>query len=110
MGCTAVNGLMMVMGTRCDSLNSGVLVYLMNKHRMHARAIEDLICRQPGFARRFRHLSGYAPRRAASSAMAAEARLSNRQGNRLLSAALVGRVSLVGAGIGRKPYRRLAKG
>jgi acetate kinase len=46
MGFTAVDGLMM--GTRCGSIDPGVLLYLMDQHRMDARAIEDLIYRQSG--------------------------------------------------------------
>jgi len=46
MGFTAVDGLMM--GTRCGSIDPGVLVYLMDQYKMDARAIEDLIYRQSG--------------------------------------------------------------
>ncbi len=46
MGFTAVDGLMM--GTRCGALDPGVLVYLMDEHKMDARAIEDLIYRRSG--------------------------------------------------------------
>ena len=46
MGFTAVDGLMM--GTRCGSIDPGVLLYLMDEHRMDARAIEDLIYRKSG--------------------------------------------------------------
>jgi acetate kinase len=46
MGFTAVDGL--VMGTRCGSIDPGVLLYLMDSHRMDARAIENLIYRQSG--------------------------------------------------------------
>jgi acetate kinase len=46
MGFTAVEGLMM--GTRCGSLDPGVLLYLMDERGMDARAIEDLIYRQSG--------------------------------------------------------------
>lgn len=46
MGFTAVDGLMM--GTRCGSIDPGVLVYLMDEYKMDARAIEDLIYRQSG--------------------------------------------------------------
>ena len=45
MGFTAVDGLMM--GTRCGSLDPGVLLYLMNQG-MDAAAIEDLIYRKSG--------------------------------------------------------------
>ena len=46
MGFTAVDGLMM--GTRCGALDPGVILYLMQEHRMDAAAIEDLIYRQSG--------------------------------------------------------------
>ena len=46
MGFTAVEGL--VMGTRCGSLDPGVLIYLMDEHGMDARALEDLIYKQSG--------------------------------------------------------------
>jgi acetate kinase len=46
MGFTAVDGL--IMGTRCGALDPGVLLYLMQEHKMDAAAIEDLIYRQSG--------------------------------------------------------------
>jgi acetate kinase len=46
MGFTAVDGL--VMGTRCGTIDPGVLLYLMDAHRMDARAIEKLIYRDSG--------------------------------------------------------------
>jgi acetate kinase len=46
MGFTAVDGLMM--GTRCGAIDPGVLLYLMDEHKMDARAIEDLIYRKSG--------------------------------------------------------------
>lgn len=46
MGFTAVDGLMM--GTRCGSIDPGVLLYLMDEHDMDARAIEDLIYKRSG--------------------------------------------------------------
>jgi acetate kinase len=46
MGFTAVEGL--VMGTRCGSVDPGVLVYLMDQHNMGPREIEDLIYRRSG--------------------------------------------------------------
>lgn len=46
MGFTAVDGL--VMGTRCGTLDPGVLLYLMDQHGMDARAVEDLIYRRSG--------------------------------------------------------------
>jgi acetate kinase len=46
MGFTAVDGL--VMGTRCGSIDPGVLIYLMDERKMDARALEKLIYRQSG--------------------------------------------------------------
>jgi acetate kinase len=46
MGFTAVDGL--PMGTRCGSLDPGVLLYLMDEMKMDARAVEKLIYRQSG--------------------------------------------------------------
>jgi acetate kinase len=46
MGFTAVDGLMM--GTRCGSIDPGVILYMMQHHNMDAAAIEDLIYRQSG--------------------------------------------------------------
>jgi len=46
MGFTAVDGL--VMGTRCGTIDPGVLLYLLDSHRMDTRAVEKLIYRQSG--------------------------------------------------------------
>jgi acetate kinase len=46
MGFTAVDGL--PMGTRCGTLDPGVMLYLMDELKMDARAIEKLIYRQSG--------------------------------------------------------------
>jgi acetate kinase len=46
MGFTAVDGLMM--GTRCGTLDPGVLIYLMDEEKMDARGIENLVYRQSG--------------------------------------------------------------
>jgi acetate kinase len=46
MGFTAVDGL--VMGTRCGAIDPGVLIYLMDVHKMDARAIEKLVYRESG--------------------------------------------------------------
>jgi acetate kinase len=46
MGFTAVDGL--PMGTRCGSLDPGVVLYLMDELQMDARAIEGLLYRQSG--------------------------------------------------------------
>ena len=58
MGFTAVDGLMM--GTRCGSIDPGVILYMMQRHGMDAAAIEDLIYRHSGLARRVRHFLGHA--------------------------------------------------
>ena len=46
MGFTAVEGL--PMGTRCGSVDPGVMLYLMDELKMDARAIEKLIYQQSG--------------------------------------------------------------
>lgn len=46
MGFTAVDGL--PMGTRCGSLDPGVILYLISELGMDAKAIEDLIYRKSG--------------------------------------------------------------
>jgi acetate kinase len=46
MGFTALDGL--VMGTRTGSLDPGVLLYLMQQHRMDAAALEKLLYRESG--------------------------------------------------------------
>jgi acetate kinase len=46
MGFTAVDGLMM--GTRCGTIDPGVLIYLMDEEGMDARAIESLVYKQSG--------------------------------------------------------------
>jgi len=46
MGFTAADGL--PMGTRCGSLDPGVILYLMDELKMDARAIEKLIYQQSG--------------------------------------------------------------
>ena len=46
MGFTAVDGLMM--GTRCGTIDPGVLLYLMDERGMDARAIEDFIYKRSG--------------------------------------------------------------
>lgn len=46
MGFTAVDGLMM--GTRCGTIDPGVMLYLMDELKMDARAIEKLIYQQSG--------------------------------------------------------------
>jgi acetate kinase len=46
MGFTALDGL--PMGTRCGALDPGVLLYLMDQHRMDARALEKLLYQQSG--------------------------------------------------------------
>jgi acetate kinase len=46
MGFTAVEGL--VMGTRCGSIDPGVLIYLIDEKGMDARALETLVYKQCG--------------------------------------------------------------
>ncbi len=46
MGFTAVDGL--PMGTRCGSLDPGVMLYLMDELKMDSRAIEKLVYQQSG--------------------------------------------------------------
>lgn len=46
MGFTAVEGLMM--GTRCGSIDPGVLIWLMDEKGMDARAIERLVYKESG--------------------------------------------------------------
>ena len=46
MSFTALDGL--VMGTRCGSLDPGVLLYLMQRHGMDARALERLLYEESG--------------------------------------------------------------
>jgi acetate kinase len=46
MGFTAVEGL--VMGTRCGSIDPGVLIYLMDEKGMDARALESLVYKKCG--------------------------------------------------------------
>jgi len=46
MGFTAVEGLMM--GTRCGSIDPGVLIYLMDEHGMDVRGLEKLVYKQCG--------------------------------------------------------------
>ncbi|HEY7006534.1 MAG TPA: acetate/propionate family kinase [Sphingomicrobium sp.] len=48
MGFTAVDGLMM--GTRCGSIDPGVLIYLMDEQQMDARALEDLVYKRCGLS------------------------------------------------------------
>jgi acetate kinase len=46
MSFTALDGLMM--GTRCGAIDPGVLLYLMDRHGMDARALERLLYQQSG--------------------------------------------------------------
>jgi acetate kinase len=46
MGFSPLDGL--VMGTRCGSIDPGVLLYLMDHHNMDARALEQLLYHQSG--------------------------------------------------------------
>jgi acetate kinase len=47
MGFTALDGL--PMGTRCGALDPGVLLYLLDRHGMDARALERLLYQESGF-------------------------------------------------------------
>lgn len=73
MGFTAVDGLLM--GTRCGAIDPGVIIYLMDRYKMDARAIEDLIYRKSGLlgvsgiSSDMRSLRG-SPDRAAAEAIA----------------------------------------
>jgi acetate kinase len=46
MGFSTLDGLMM--GSRCGSLDPGVILYLIERHRLDAPALEDLLYRQSG--------------------------------------------------------------
>lgn len=46
MGFTAVEGLMM--GTRCGSIDPGVLIYLMDERKLDARGLETLVYKKSG--------------------------------------------------------------
>jgi acetate kinase len=46
MGFSTLNGL--VMGTRCGSIDPGVLFYLMHERKMSSATVEDLLYRQSG--------------------------------------------------------------
>lgn len=46
MSFTALDGL--VMGTRCGAIDPGVLLYLIDRHGMNARALEQLLYEQSG--------------------------------------------------------------
>jgi acetate kinase len=37
-----------MMGTRCGSIDPGVLIYLMDQHGMDARALEDMVYKKSG--------------------------------------------------------------
>ena len=58
MGFTAVDGLMM--GTRCGALDPGVLLYLMQQHRMDAACDRGSDLPEVGTARCLRHLLRHA--------------------------------------------------
>jgi acetate kinase len=46
MGFSSIEGL--PMGTRCGALDPGVLLYLMDRHKMDARALETLLYKESG--------------------------------------------------------------
>ncbi|MFP2926773.1 acetate/propionate family kinase [Pyxidicoccus sp. 3LG] len=71
MSLTALDGLMM--GTRCGALDPGVLLYLMDRHGMDARALEHLLYEQSGLLGVSGESSDMRELLASSSAAAAEA-------------------------------------
>ena len=46
MGCSALDGLMM--GTRCGSIDAGVILYLLEEKKMSAQEISDLLYKKSG--------------------------------------------------------------
>jgi acetate kinase len=100
MGFTAVDGLMM--GTRCGTIDPGVLLYLMDTRGMDARALEKLIYRESGLFGVSGISSDMKRLRASSDPAAAEAialfvyRISREVGS--LAAALGGLDALVFTG------------
>lgn len=103
MGFTAVDGL--VMGTRCGSLDPGVLIYMIDRHGLDARGLEDLIYRRSGLlgvsglSSDMRTLRTSTDHRAAEAIALFEYRLAREIGS--LAAALGGLDGLVfTAGIG----------
>lgn len=71
MGFTALDGLMM--GTRCGTIDPGVLIYLMDMYGMDARSLENLIYRHSGLLGVSGISSDMRELRASSDAAAAEA-------------------------------------
>lgn len=71
MGLTALDGLMM--GTRCGAIDPGVLLYLMDRHGMDARALERLLYQQSGLLGVSGESSDMRELLGSSSAAAAEA-------------------------------------
>jgi acetate kinase len=112
MGFTALDGLMM--GTRAGALDPGVLLYLMERHGMDARAIEDLLYRRSGLLGVSGISSDMRALRQSSAAEAAEAialfvyRIVREIGS--LAAALGGVDGIVfSAGIGENDPRTRAE-
>jgi acetate kinase len=58
MGFTGVDGL--CMGTRCGSLDPGVILHLMDQHGMSVRDVEELIYKKSGLSRGVGHFQRYA--------------------------------------------------
>ena len=58
MSFTALDGLLM--GTRCGAIDPGVLLYLMQRHGMDARALEHLLYEESGLARRLGRVQRHA--------------------------------------------------
>jgi acetate kinase len=71
MGLTALDGLMM--GTRCGSMDPGVLLYLIERHGMDVRALERLLYEQSGLLGVSGSSSDMRELLASTSAAAAEA-------------------------------------
>lgn len=100
MSFTPLDGL--VMGTRCGALDPGVLLYLMDRHGMDARALERLLYQQSGLLGVSGESSDMRELLSSSSAAAAEAldlfvyRISREFGS--LAAALQGLDAVVFTG------------
>ena len=98
------------MGTRCGSLDPGVLLYLMDERGMDARAIENLLYQRVGAARRVGRVERHA--RAAREQRRAAARSSPSTCSSIASAASWARSPRRSAGSTRScspPARLLAR-
>ena len=63
----------LVMGTRCGALDPGVLLHLIERHRLDASALRHLLYRESGPPRRFGHLQRHASAAGHADPRAAEA-------------------------------------